>query len=230
MSDPRTDEIAACLAAVRERIARAAHAAGRDPGELTLVGVTKTFPVEDARRLLELGVADLGEARDQEGKARERPDARWHFLGRLQRNKAGSVAAYATLLHSFDRPELVTPLANGVQKGDRDHLDVLIQVSLDGDPDRGGAPIDSVGALADEAAGTGLLRPRGVMAGAPIDADPGAAFATLREVADRLRSAYPEATVISAGMSADLEAAVQNGATHLRIGTALLGGRPPIRL
>ncbi|HEY6748641.1 MAG TPA: YggS family pyridoxal phosphate-dependent enzyme [Mycobacteriales bacterium] len=231
MSDPRGEEIAANLAEVRERIGAAARAAGRDPAELTLVAVTKTFPVADARRLVELGVADLGEARDQEAKvkARELPEARWHFVGRLQRNKAGSVAAYAAVLHSFDRAELITPLANGVRRHGRDPLDVLIQVSLDGDPDRGGAPIDGVEALAAEAAATGLLRPAGVMAVAPMDADPGAAFATLRQVAERLRSAYPEATVISAGMSADLEAAVQNGATHLRIGTALLGGRPPLR-
>jgi PLP dependent protein len=232
VSDPRTEEIAAGLAEVRQRIAKAAQAAGRDPAELTLVGVTKTFPVEDARRLLTLGLTDLGEARDQEAKVKARalPDARWHFLGRLQRNKAGSVAAYTTLLHSLDRPELVTPLANGVRRHERDHLDVLIQVSLDGDPDRGGAPIDTVDALAAAAAATGVLRPLGVMAVAPMDADPGAAFATLRAVADRLRSAYPQASVISAGMSADLEAAVENGATHLRIGTALLGGRPSLRL
>jgi PLP dependent protein len=231
VSDPRGEEIAANLAEVRERIEKAARAAGRDPAELTLVGVTKTFPVEDARRLLDLGVTDLGEARDQEArvKARELPEARWHFLGRLQRNKAGSVAAYAAVLHSFDRPELITPLANGVSKAERTHLDVLIQVSLDGDPDRGGAPIDRVTALADEAAATGLLRPVGVMAVAPMDADPDAAFAALREVGAHLRSAHADATVISAGMSADLDAAVRNGATHLRIGTALLGGRPPLR-
>lgn len=231
VGDARAEEIAANLAEVRGRIATAARAAGRDPAELTLVGVTKTFPVEDARRLLDLGLADLGEARDQEAKvkARELPAARWHFLGRLQRNKAGSVAAYTAVLHSFDRAELITPLANGVRKHERDPLEVLIQVSLDGDPDRGGAPIQGVLALADEAAATGVLTPRGVMAVAPMDADPDAAFATLREVAASLRAAHPEAVVISAGMSADLEAAVRNGATHLRIGTALLGGRPPLR-
>ncbi len=231
MSDPRTEEIAANLAGVRERIAAAARAAGRDPVELSLVGVTKTFPVEDARRLLGLGLTDLGEARDQEAKvkARDLPEARWHFLGRLQRNKAGSVASYTAVLHSFDRPELIPALANGVRKAERDPLDVLIQVSLDGDPHRGGALIDTVPALADEAAATGLLRPAGVMAVAPVDADPDAAFATLREIAERLRAAHPAATAISAGMSADLEAAVRHGATHLRIGTALLGGRPPLR-
>jgi pyridoxal phosphate enzyme (YggS family) len=231
VSDARTDEIAANLAGLRERIDKAARAAGRDPAELTLVAVTKTFPVEDARRLVGLGVRDLGEARDQEAKvkARELAEARWHFLGRLQRNKAGSVASYAAVLHSLDRAELIPALANGVRRAGRDPLDVLVQVSLDGDPDRGGAPADRVPALADEAAATGLLRPAGVMAVAPMDADPDAAFATLRGIAERLRAGHPAATAISAGMSADLEAAVRHGATHLRIGTALLGGRPPLR-
>jgi pyridoxal phosphate enzyme (YggS family) len=229
--DPRTEEIAAGLAEVRGRIEAAAKAAGRGPGELTLVGVTKTFPVEDARRLVELGVVDLGEARDQEAKlkARQLGTARWHFLGRLQRNKAGSVASYAAVVHSLDRPELVPALADGVRRAGRDPLDVLVQVSIDGDPDRGGAPVGEVVALAGAAADTGLLRPAGVMAIAPMDADADAAFATLHEVAERLWAAYPDATVISAGMSADLEAAVRQGATHLRIGTALLGGRPPLR-
>ncbi|HEV7654310.1 MAG TPA: alanine racemase, partial [Mycobacteriales bacterium] len=129
----------------------------------------------------------------------------------------------------LDRAELVPALANGVRRAGRDPLDVLVQVSIDGDPDRGGALAGDVVALAASAADTGLLRPAGVMAVAPMDADPDAAFATLQEVAQALRSAYPEATAISAGMSADLEAAVRNGATHLRIGTALLGGRPPLR-
>jgi pyridoxal phosphate enzyme (YggS family) len=231
IDDARTDEIAANVALVRKRIAAAAEAAGRDPAELTLVGITKTFTVEDARRLVALGVTDLGENRDQEArvKAGAVPEARWHFVGRLQRNKAGSVAAYAAVVHSLDRPELVRALANGVGRAEREPIDVLVQVSIDGDPGRGGAPAGEVVALADAAAETGLLRPAGVMAVAPMDADPDAAFATLREIADMLRATHPGATVISAGMSGDLEAAVRNGATHLRIGTALLGGRPPIR-
>ena len=229
--DPRSEEIAANVAQVRERIAAAAKAAGRDPDELTLIGVTKTFPVEDARRLVELGVSELGENRDQEArvKAREVPEARWHFVGRLQRNKAGSVASYAAVVQSLDRPELVGALVNGVRRAGRDTLDVLVQVSLDDDPDRGGAPADEVVPLADAAAATGVLRPAGVMAVAPLGADPDEAFEKLAAVAARLRSAHPGATVMSAGMSGDLEAAVRNGATHLRIGTALLGGRPPLR-
>jgi len=229
--DPRSAQIAANLAQVRDRIAAAAKAAGRDPAELTLIGITKTFPAEDARRLVRLGVPDLGENRDQDArvKAREVPEARWHFVGRLQRNKAASVASYAAVVHSLDRPELVGALANGVHRAERDPLDVLVQVSIDGDPDRGGAPAGEVVALADAAAATGLLRPVGVMAVAPMDADPDRAFAALRETAAAVRAAHPGATVISAGMSGDLEAAVRNGATHLRIGTALLGGRPPVR-
>ena len=229
-ADPRTAEIAASLAEVRERIAAAARAAGRDPGELTLVAVTKTFPVQDARRLVGLGVTELGEARDQEArvKARELPGPRWHFVGRLQRNKAGSVASYAAVVHSLDRPELVGALARGAERAGRE-LDVLVQVSLDGDPGRGGALPGDVAALADAAAGTDRLHVRGVMAIAPLEADPDAAFAELAGVAERLRADHPGATVVSAGMSADLEAAVRHGATHLRIGTALLGGRPPPR-
>lgn len=229
-SDPRGQEIAANLADVRTRIEAAARDAGRDPGELTLVAVTKTFPVSDARRLVGLGVTELGEARDQEAKlkARELPEPRWHFIGRLQRNKAASVAAYAAVVHTVDRPELAEALARGAERADRE-LDVLVQVSLDGDPDRGGALPADVGALADAVAATGRLHVRGVMAIAPLGADPDPAFAELARVAERLRAAYPAATVLSAGMSGDLEAAVRNGATHLRIGTALLGGRPPPR-
>ena len=230
MTDPRTAEIAANLAKLQERIEAAARASDRDPAELTLVAVTKTFPVEDACRLVELGVADLGEARDQEAqvKARALPGPRWHFVGRLQRNKAGSVASYAAVVHSVDRPELVTALARGAERAGR-QLDVLVQVSLDGDPDRGGALPADVVALADVADGAGHLHVRGVMAVAPLGADPDAAFAELARVAERLRAAHPGATVLSAGMSGDLEAAVRHGATHLRIGTALLGGRPPLR-
>ena len=228
--DRRTEQIAANLAAVRRRVAAAARTAGRDPAELTLVAVTKTFPVEDVRRLLRLGVTELGEARDQEAriKAREVPEARWHFIGRLQRNKARSVAAYAAAVHTLDRPELVDVLAAGTERAGRERLDVLVQVSLDGDPDRGGAPAGAVGKLADAAEATGRLHVAGVMAIAPLRADPDAAFAELARIAGWLRADHPAATAVSAGMTGDLEAAVRHGATHLRIGTALLGGRPPL--
>lgn len=225
----RRDELAANLAAVRERMADAARAAGRSPDELTLVAVTKTFPAEDVALLADLGVADVGENRAQEAAAKHEQvgtPLRWHFVGSLQRNKANLVASFADVVHSVDRPELVGALdrARDVQ------LDVLVQVSLDGSPGRGGAPCDAAPALADRVAASERLRLRGVMAVAPLDEDPNRAFARLAEVAGRIRADHPQATWISAGMSGDLEAAVAAGATHVRIGTALLGRRsPPVR-
>jgi PLP dependent protein len=232
--DPRTAEIAAGLAAVRDRIAAACAAAGRDPAGVTLIGVTKTFPAADVRRLLHLGVTDVGENRDQEaaGKAAELAGepVRWHFLGQLQRNKANSVAAYASVVHSVDRPEIAAALARGIRRAGRGPLRVLIQVSLDGDPARGGVTAAALPTLAAGIAATADLLLAGVMAVAPLDAEPAAAFARLAEITADLRAVHPDAKVISAGMSGDLEAAIRHGATHVRIGTALLGGRtPPVR-
>ncbi len=230
--DPRTREIATRLHDVRNRIAAACVAAARDPSQITMVAVTKSFPVQDARRLVELRIRDLGENRDQEasGKAAELAadtpptDVRWHFVGRLQRNKCRSVASYASVVHAVDRAELVEPLAAGARRAGR-AVEVLIQVTLDGDPARGGALPGDVPALADALAAAEPLRLRGVMAVAPLDADPDAAFGRLAETAAALRADHPDAAAISAGMSGDLEAAIRNGATHVRIGTALLGGR-----
>lgn len=241
--DDRAAELAANLAAVRSRVAAACAGAGRDPAEVTLVAVTKTFGVDDVRRLVDLGVTDLGENRDQEAAAKaaslaaalaavaappDRPHAtvRWHFVGRLQRNKARSVASYAYLVHSVDRAELLDPLAAGARRAGRGPLGVLVQVSLDADPGRGGAVPADVPRLAAAVAERADLRLRGVMAVAPMGADPDAAFAGLVRVATAVRAAAPEATVVSAGMSGDLEAAIRHGATHVRVGTALLGGRP----
>ena len=229
-ADPRAAQIAANLAAVWRRIGAACAAAGRDPAGVTLVAVTKTFPAADVRRLLGLGVADVGENRDQEArvKAAAVPEARWHFVGRLQRNKCRSVASYAALVHSVDRTELVAALAAGARRAGRDAaLDVLVQVSLDGDPSRGGALPADVSGLAAAVADAAGLRLAGVMAVAPEGAAPRPAFSRLAEVAAELVRDHPNATVVSAGMSGDLEDALQCGATHVRIGTALLGGRTP---
>jgi pyridoxal phosphate enzyme (YggS family) len=233
--DPRSREIAGRLHDVRNRIAAACVAAQRDPSGVTLIAVTKTFPAADARRLLTLNVRDLAENRDQEasGKAAElasdTPPAnvRWHFVGRLQRNKARSVAGYAAVVHSVDRSELVKPLAAGARDAGRT-IDVMIQVSLDGDQARGGALPAGVPALAETIASAGPLTLLGVMAVAPRHEDPETAFARLAETAAALRAVHPAATAISAGMSGDLETAIRNGATHVRIGTALLGGRAPM--
>ncbi|MDQ2751357.1 MAG: YggS family pyridoxal phosphate-dependent enzyme [Actinomycetota bacterium] len=239
----RRAELVGSLGAVRARIADACLAAGRDPHSVTLIAVTKTYPARDVATLAALGVLDIGESRDQEASAKlvdvaelrgagadQRPvaDLRWHFVGRLQSRKARSVAAYAHAVHSVDRPELVEQLAAGVTRAGRDGLEVFIQVSLDGDPARGGVPPDGVQALADAVAAHGELRLLGVMAVAPMAADAGAAFADLAAVSVQLRADHPQAAAISAGMSADLEAAIAHGSTHVRVGSALLGRRSDI--
>ena len=224
----RAAELAAALAALEQRLSAACEAAGRSRDEVVLVAVTKTHPASDVAVLRDLGVRDVGENRDQEAraKAREVPGVRWHFVGALQTNKARSVASYADVVHSVDRPALVDALSAGAERAGR-RLEVLLQVSLDGDADRAGAVPADVPALADHAAQAPGLRLAGVMAVAPLGADPDAAFAELAAVAGRVRAAHPGATAISAGMTGDLEHAVRHGATHVRVGTALLGRRPP---
>ena len=226
--EARSDELAANLAAVEERVAQACVAAGRDPSELTLVAISKTWPASDVALLHHLGVRDFGENRDREAaeKAAELPGMRWHFVGAVQTNKARSVASYADVVQSVDRLPLVTALGKGAVRAER-VVDVLIQVSLDGDPTRGGALPAEVEALAAAVAGTQGLRLAGLMAVAPRDAASSPAFERLARVAASLRTAHPEANFVSAGMSGDLEAAIAAGANGLRVGTALFGHRPP---
>jgi PLP dependent protein len=234
----RRDELAAALTAVHERIAAACVAAGRAPDEVRLIAVTKTFPATDAALLADLGMLDLGENREQEATAKVaelrelRPDAavRWHMVGRLQRNKARSVARWAAEIQSVDSLRLARALdgATGTARaaGERaEPLDVLVQASIDGDPARGGCPLDGLGELADEVAGSSELRLRGLMAVAPLGMDAGEAFATLASAAERLRRDHPNATELSAGMTNDLEIAITHGSTCVRVGTALLGAR-----
>lgn len=230
----RRAELTAGLDAVRRRLAAACAQADRDPDQVRLIVVTKFFPATDLALLAGLGVHDVGENRDQEAGAKLAelagldPGARaaltMHFIGQLQTNKAASVAGYADVVHSVDRAKLVTALAKGAARAGR-AIDVLLQVSLDGQVGRGGVLPEGVAALADQVAATSNVRLRGVMAVAPLGADPDAAFATLAEVSRHLRAVHPQATAISAGMSADLEAAVRHGATHLRVGSAILGSR-----
>ncbi len=232
--DPRSRELAANLTGLRARIERAARAAGRDPVEVGLVAVTKTFGADDVRRLAALGITDVGENRDQEAapKAAAVPEVRWHFIGRIQRNKIRSIAGYAASVDSLDRAVLVDPLdraaADRVVADRVAPLDVLLQVSLDGDPARGGALAADLPALADRVEAAPHLRLAGLMAVAPLGADPDLAYAELAGHAARLRAGHPQATALSAGMSGDLEAAVRHGTTQVRVGTALLGGRPPV--
>lgn len=231
-ADParRVDELAANLRAVRDRVTAGCAAAGRDPTEVTLVAVAKTFPSADIRHLAGLGVRDVGENRDQEARVKAAEladlDLVWHYVGRLQRNKCRSVAGYATVVHSVDRPELAAALAAAAHRAGR-RLTALVQVSLDGDPRRGGARPADVPRVVDAVTAAGLVL-GGVMAVPPLGADPGPAYARLAEIAAGIRSAHPQARIISAGMSDDLEAAIAEGATLVRVGTALFGPRHPM--
>lgn len=228
----RRDQLAEGLARVRARIASAAGAAGRDPSDVTLVVVTKFWPASDVRLLAGLGVADVGESRDQEASAKAAEcaalDLRWHFVGQVQTNKAHSVATYADTVHSVDRGRLVEALSHGAAAAGRE-VGCLLQVSLDGDTSRGGALPEDLPALAAAVASAASLRLRGLMAVAPVGADPAGAFDRLAGAAERLHRDHPAAVWVSAGMSGDLEAAVARGATHVRVGSAILGDRPPLR-
>ncbi|MGV4988127.1 YggS family pyridoxal phosphate-dependent enzyme [Streptomyces sp. NRAIS4] len=220
------------LAAVRARIADAAQAAGRDHTGITLITVTKTWPAEDVRLLAGLGVRDVGENQDQQASAKAvacaglSPALSWHFIGRLQTNKATSVARYADMVHSVDRSSLVSALGKAARRADRE-LRCLIQVSLDGAPGRGGAHPDEVPRLGALIADQPLLTVAGVMAVAPPLEPADRAFARLHRVRERLLADHPDAGVMSAGMSGDLETAIAAGATHVRVGSAVLGPRTP---
>jgi pyridoxal phosphate enzyme (YggS family) len=233
----RRAELVTALGAMRARIGVACEAAGRDPRSVTLVAVTKTYPATDVATLVRLGVQDVGESRDQEARAKVAETAgllagahppTWHFVGRLQSRKARSVASYAGAVHSLDRPELADKLADGVAAAGRPPLEIFVQVSLDGDPDRGGVPVAGMGAVAAAVAARIELRLRGVMAVPPLGRDPDTAFGELADVSRTLRDHHPQADAISAGMSEDLEAALRHGSTHVRVGSALLGRREPL--
>jgi hypothetical protein len=231
-SGERRAELAANLAAVQGRIAAACAASGRRATEVQLIAVTKTFPVPDILILHELGIDDVGENKDQEAAPKVAActaagvTLRWHFVGQLQVNKAASVASYAYMVHSVDRPRLVEALGRRAVVAGRE-LRCLVQVSLDSEAGRGGAEPREVPGLADAIAAREGLVLAGVMAVAPLGEPPGPAYARLREIAETVRAAHPGAQVISAGMSGDLGEAIAEGATHVRIGTALLGGRQP---
>jgi pyridoxal phosphate enzyme (YggS family) len=239
----RARDLEARLGAVRRRIATAAEAAGRTEPELIVV--TKYFPSSDLRILADLGVRDVGENRDQEAaaKAAELDDLplAWHFIGQLQTNKAKSVVRYAHSVHSVDRAALVAALGKAVAAeqerrgaaglGARDDLECFLQFTLDAEATpggRGGALPGEAAALAEAVAATAGLRLAGVMAVAPLGTPPAAAFERLLRIADSVRAVDPSATAVSAGMSGDLEEAVAAGATHLRIGSDVLGPRPAV--
>ncbi|MFF3905274.1 YggS family pyridoxal phosphate-dependent enzyme [Streptomyces sp. NPDC001848] len=233
----RKDQIAANLAKVEDRIAAACAAAGRGREEVTLIVVTKTYPASDVRILSELGVRHVAENRDQDAapKAAQCSDLplTWHFVGQLQTNKVRSVVGYADIVQSVDRSKLVTALSKEAVRAGRE-VGCLLQVALDagesGRGERGGVAPEGIEELGDLVASAPGLRLDGLMTVAPLTGEYAgrqrAAFERLMDLSTDLRRAHPAATMVSAGMSADLEEAVAAGATHVRVGTAVLGVRP----
>ena len=219
------------LARVDASIADAVREAGRDPAEVTPIVVTKFHPASLVRELAGLGIVDVGENRQQEAseKSAELADLglRWHFIGQLQSKKARQVVGFATAVHSLDRLSLVTALGSALAARERGTtVDGFIQVNLTDDAARGGVRPGDLDAFAESVLATDGIRLRGLMAVAPLDAEPRAAFEAVRLLGERLRTVAPEAAALSMGMSGDYREAVLEGATHLRIGTAITGNRP----
>lgn len=225
------------LAIVNEGIADAARAAGRSVDDLTTIVVTKFHPAQLVRDLYELGVRNMGENRHQEAEAKAAElselDLTWHFIGQLQSNKARAVRKYAQVVHSVDRPSLVKALAHAAMTPEGlpetnavDVLDCFVQLNLTQDPGRGGVQPADVVELAELVAAEPSLNLLGVMAVAPLDEEPRVAFARVKAASERVQTVIPQASFISAGMSHDYAAAIAEGATHLRIGSAITGNRP----
>jgi pyridoxal phosphate enzyme (YggS family) len=238
-SPERAAELEQRLAAVRERIAAACRAAGREPTEVALLAVTKTIPAADVALLVDLGLTAFGENRVQEAGAKVaevaelRPAAhpRWHLVGNLQRNKARAAVRWADRVESVDSIRLADALDAAVRRpvetgGRAEPLPVLLQFSVDGDPTRGGVAESGLLPLAEHVAGCAGLHLRGMMAVAPFGADHDRAFSSIEAAAARLRERFPQASTLSAGMSGDLEAAIRHGSDVVRVGTALVGERP----
>ncbi|WP_078281468.1 YggS family pyridoxal phosphate-dependent enzyme [Mycobacteroides franklinii] len=230
----RAEELSAALSSVRERVCAAAQAAGRDPEEIQLLPVTKFFPARDVEELYRLGCRAFGESRDQEAAAKVaevgHSDIEWHMVGNLQRNKAKSVAHWAYSVHSVDNARLVSALDTARGAGEkREPLQVYLQISLDGDTERGGVDVaDAAGVdeLCTQVVASEHLELAGLMALPPREADPDQAFRRLQQEHERVQQRYPQASRLSAGMSNDLETAIKYGSTCVRVGTALMGQRP----
>ena len=224
----RAEEIAARLADVRRRIAEAAARAGRSRASVTLVAVSKLFDVSDVLAARRAGQSDFGESRAQELKKRLEPTAdlgvRWHFVGRLQRNKVADVVGKVTLIHSVDRLPLAEAIAARAEAIGRVQ-GVLVQVNAGNDPAKAGVAVEDAAALVAKIRSIPWISCQGLMTIPPLDGDPRAVFRTLRELRDGLRAEFPEVLHLSMGMSADFEVAVEEGATIVRLGEVVFGPR-----
>jgi pyridoxal phosphate enzyme (YggS family) len=242
VASARERELAEALSGLRGRLVRAAEAAGRNADEIQLLPITKFFPASDVLILRNLGCREFGESREQEasnksaevGAVRSAEPIRWHMVGRIQRNKARSIAGWAYAAHSVDSAKVITALdrasTEALEQGLRaEPLRVYLQLSLDGDGSRGGVDIGRTNTVDDLCAAVVAadgLDFVGLMAIPPLDADPDAAFLRLQEEKERVQKTYGQPLGLSAGMSSDLESAVKHGSTCVRVGTALMGQRP----
>lgn len=219
-------EIAAALAAVEFQIAAAAAKAGRDRSEITLIAVTKTYPASDVEILRNLGVQNFGENRNEEGEAKSaQVSGTWHFQGQVQSRKLRDIAGWASFIHSLDSAEHVEKLSRIATELGRE-ISIFLQLSLDGAPDRGGVIKSELAALADSVANLPQIKLVGLMCVPPVEYEHERAFSEIAEIHQGFLTNYPAATFLSAGMSSDYQIAISHGATHLRIGSQILGSRP----
>ena len=226
----RQNEILENLSVVQDRIIQATTTVKRSPEEITLVAVSKTYPVSDNLILQQLGISDYAENRESEGAVKSAEfslgnsaPARWHYQGKIQSNKIKSLANWADVIHSLDEIRYVPLLAKAVPKGKT--MEIFVQVSLDLQAGRGGAPPSDLAFLANSVRSMSNLRLRGIMAVAPVDEDPDLAFSRLAAIHADFKAEFPDSPFLSAGMSGDFESAIIHGATHVRIGSSILGSR-----
>ena len=222
MAIDRRSEIAGNLEAVHEQISKAAARAGRSVNEITLIAVTKTFPASDVAILKELGVSNFGENRDSDAapKAAAIPGT-WHFQGQIQSNKLKSICSWANVIHSLDEIRHFEM----IEKNAAHPLDIFCQVSLDGSEARGGVSEKKLYELAKEIEKSPIHKLQGLMAVAPLGIDPTVAFSKLSAIHKAFMADFPRANKLSAGMSGDFKEAISYGATHIRIGSQILGSR-----
>lgn len=221
----RAQEIAVALASVEERITKAAATAGRKRSELTLIAVTKTYPASDVQILTDLGVSNFGENRSDEGSEKSQLiAATWHFQGQVQGRKLKDIVSWASYIHSIDSGEHITKLSRICSEKDR-KISIFLQFSLDSAPDRGGVRADHLGQLADQVVADPNLHLAGLMCVPPVEYGFDRAFGEIAKVHSAFKIDFPDAAGLSAGMSSDFEVAIAYGATHLRVGSEILGSR-----
>jgi len=222
----RTDEIAKGLNNVKERISEAAASAGRSLEEITLIAVTKTYPASDVVALRNLGVNNFGENRSDEGSEKSAEVAGiWHFQGQVQSRKLREIVSWATFIHSIDSAEHAQKLSRICAELDKD-ISIFLQISLDGAPDRGGVTEGEILTLAEKVSQLPNITVAGLMCVPPASYEYQRAFSDISDIQQGFTKSFPEAKLLSAGMSSDFEVAIAHGATHLRIGSQILGSRP----